>query len=130
MRQKLITILISLALLLNMATGGTCATAALLTGKAAHCQSKRFAPVSLLAAPVGTCHIGACPTQDGQLFLLPDNSSRRFQNGTRGFAPATAAPLMAAANIAQPFPAGNTVLPPPRSYLPPPLFALYCTLIC
>lgn len=130
MRQKLITILISLTVLLNMATGGTCATAALLTGKATHCQAKRFAQESLLAASTGTCHIGACPTPNGQFFLLPDASSRRFQNETRGFSPTTVLPLMAAVDITGPFPAGNTVLHPPRSYIPPPLFSLYCILIC
>ncbi|MEE4608780.1 MAG: hypothetical protein V2L15_07815 [Desulfobacteraceae bacterium] len=130
MRQKLIKILISLAVLLNLATGGTCATAALLTGKATHCQAKSFAQESLLAAPTGTCHLGACPTPNAQFFLLPDTSSRRFQNETCGFSPATALPLKAAVDIAQPFPAGNTVLHPPRSYIPPPLFSLYCILNC
>jgi hypothetical protein len=131
MRSKIITILVSLAVLLNMVTGGTCATAALLTGKATHCQADRFAQESLLAAPTGgTCHIGACPTPNGRFFLLPDTSSRRFQTETRGFSPATALPLMTAVDIAQPFPAGNTVLHPPRSYIPPPLFSLYCILIC
>ena len=130
MRQKLITILISLAVLLNMATGGTCATAALLSGKATHCQAKRFAQVSLLAASTGTCHLGACPAHAGHFFLLPDASSRRIQNEPRSFPPATAMPLMTAVNAAEPFPAGNTVLHPPRSYIPPLRFSLYCILIC
>lgn len=130
MRQKLITILISLAVLLNLATGGTCATAALLNGKAAHCQAKRFAQVSLLAASTGTCHLGACPAHAGHFFLLPDTSSRRIQNESHGFSPATAMPSITTVNATGPFPAGNAVLHPPRAYIPPPLFSLYCILIC
>jgi hypothetical protein len=130
MRHKLITILMSLAVVLSMTTGGTCATTALLTGKATHCHARQLAEVSLSAASTGSCHIGACPAKAGRFFLLPDSSSRRIQNEARSFSPSVAMASMTTVNAVGSFPAGNAALHPPRSIIAPPLFSLYCILIC
>ncbi len=131
MRRKLITILMSLAVVFSMATGGTCASASLLTGKATHCHARHPAKVSLSAAHAGSCHIGVCPAKAGRFFLLPDSSSRRFQTETRllSAVPAGLAPT-SMQSVSGPFPACNSVRYPPRSFIPPSLFSLYCILIC
>lgn len=131
MRRKLITILMSLALVLSMAAGGTCATTALLNGKTTHCHARHPVEMSLSAASAGSCHIGVCPAKTGRFFLLPDSSSRRIQNEARDFFPATATAEVTRITAAtRSFPDGNTVLHPPRSIIAPPLFSLYCILIC
>jgi hypothetical protein len=130
MRRKLITILMSLAMVLSTTAGGTCAAASLLTGQASGCHARHPVEVSLSAASAGSCHIGACPAKARRFFLLPDASSRRIQNEARSFSPSVAMASMTTVNAVGSFPAGNTVLHPPRSFIAPPLFSLYCILIC
>ncbi|NNF99793.1 MAG: hypothetical protein HKM93_10480 [Desulfobacteraceae bacterium] len=130
MKNRLFIFIISMAVILSMASGGLCATLSVKVGKTA-CEKKRHAQGGLTKTASGKCHVTPCQTQNSKVYLLPDTSSRRSQDEIRSSfsMPGLAVNAQDTAESG-PFQADRRILKFPSTYYPPPLFSLNCAYIC
>ena len=130
MKNRLFILIISMAVIFSMASGGLCATLSIEAGKTS-CEKKRHSQGGLTKTGTGTCHVTPCQAQKGRLYLLLDASSRRFQDEIRSSfsMPGLAFNTQGSANSG-PFQAGRRILKFPSTFYPPPLFSLHCAYIC
>lgn len=130
MRNRFFIIIISMAVIFSMASGGVCATLVIKTAKSA-CESKRHSKGGLAKTAAGKCHVTPCQAQNGKVYLLPDTFSRRSQDDMRNIfsMPALAVDTQRIAG-SDPLWAGKHILKFPSTLYPPPLFSLHCTYLC
>jgi len=131
MRNRVIIIIVSIAVAFGLVSGWACAG---LSPKAdrAKCQEKGVSEKDSHKVAPGNCHVTPCQAQDGQVFILPDTSTRRghSEKGGSFSAPAAAARPQTASAQRSFQPAGKYVLKlPPLSSLTP-LYSLHCVYIC
>lgn len=130
MNHTILKVLISIAIILSLASTGVCAILSPHTLKAA-CEKNKSFNNGIGAAASGQCKVRPCHSEKGQLFLLPDASAGRFKTENRQApqSPGPAAILTTHSLLSDPQ-AAKAFPKPPLSYYPPPLFYLHCSLIC
>lgn len=130
MRNRFFIIIVSMAVIFSMASGGVCATLVVKTGKAA-CESKRHTKGGLAKSAAGKCHVTPCQAQNGKVYLLPDAFSRQSQDDMRNIfsMPGLADDTQRIANSDH-LRACRHILKFPSTLYPPPLFSLHCVYLC
>lgn len=130
MRNRFFIIIISMAVIFSMVSGGVCATLVVKTGKAT-CESKRHSKSGLAKTTAGKCHVTPCQAQNGKVYLLPDTFSRRSQDEMRNIfsMPGLAVDTQRIAGSDH-LRAGKHILKFPSTLYPPPLFSLHCAYLC
>lgn len=130
MKNRFFILVISMAVIFSIASGGVCATLLVRAGKAA-CESKRHAQGGLNKTATGKCHVTPCQAQNGKVYLLPDTFSRRSQDEMRNILsmPGLAANTQSIAGLDH-LRAGRHILKFPSTLSPPPLFSLHCAYLC
>jgi len=130
MRFKLLTILVSLAVVLSMVSGATCVAGFPWGGKPP-CHKSRAHAAGITQNTASACHLRACQTAKSPLFLLPEALARRQATEKRATDPLPTAPaLMPSLTAGRHFFAAKEVLRLPSAFFPPPLFSLHCAYIC
>jgi hypothetical protein len=131
MRFKLLTILVSFAVMLSMLSGAACAGGFSGKGKPA-CQKSRTHDVDITQNAASPCHLKPCQTSKSRVFLLPEVHARRQATEKRISDTLSAAPLLTPALTAGRHfsAAARDVLQLSPSFSPPPLFSLLCVYIC
>jgi len=130
MKNRVFIFIIALVITLGIGSGGLCAALSVAIGKP-QCEKKRLLKSGITKTTSGTCRVAPCQSQKGRLMLLPDSSSRRFQDEKRTLVsmPSLSVQPQTATDSHSPS-AGKFVLKLPSSFRPPPLFTLNCAFIC
>lgn len=130
MRFKLLTILVSFAVMLSMLSGATCAAGFPGGGKPA-CQKSHAHGDGITQNAASACHLRPCQTSKSRLFLLPETHARRQATEKRTVDTLAAAPApLPALAAGRHFSAARGVFRLSPSFSPPPLFSLLCVYIC
>jgi hypothetical protein len=129
MRSKLLTIIVSVAVVLSISSAAMCAVR--FPEGTTPCQKSRAHGDVIVQNTASACHLLPCQAPKSRLFLLPEAHARRQATEKRTTDPLPAAPaLMPSLTAGRHFSAAKGVLRLPAGFIPPPLFSLHCSYIC
>lgn len=131
MKHKEFHILVTIMLIVSLASGGMCSFVSSLAHEKT-CHMNGVPKKGIGVVPSGTCKVYPCKVADRTVYIIPDTSTRIVsESKTRSMGKETFALTNVTATAALPFACPiKDVLKFPLSYNFPSLYALHCVYIC
>ena len=127
---KSVTILVLTAVVLSMAAGWSCAAGSPQSGKM-HCKKSHSLDDGITRSASGNCHMLPCQALKASLFAFTDSLSLKPQTEKRYIFSVPGLESVSSTKAGMHFSKTmKGVLKLPSSFIPSPLFPLYCVLIC